>query len=110
MNDRINPIEPNGTKKDRVWDMLTKATVPITMIVATALISHEVRLSRIEENRFTDLDGAHLHQKLLEDFGKTYPPKWLLEDVKEIKDKLRDIEKAVSSHAANHVAIPSAEK
>lgn len=47
----------------RAWDIAIKLLVPLSLIAAGAMVNHEVRLSRIEESRFTQQDGYILEEK-----------------------------------------------
>jgi hypothetical protein len=55
--------------------------VPVSIVIAGALIGHEVRLAKIEANRFTDKDAAVMERRILAES----PPSWLREDLREIK-------------------------
>ena len=81
-------------KSKVVWDMAMKIAVVVVIAVGTATFTHEVRLASnevrlasIESSRFTDQDARDLEDRISEG----YPLKWLMEDVKEIKDLLKVI-------------------
>jgi hypothetical protein len=82
-----------ATKADRAWDWLCKAAVPVLVVLGTAVITHEVRISRIEENRFTALDGARLEAGILSAMPLMTDIAEIKLDVKEMKTRLREVEK-----------------
>lgn len=84
------------TKKG-VWDILIKAAVPISVMTAGAIITHEVRISRIESNQFTGKMGSDLRNDMKEWVTSQFPPPWLKESMIEIKQSLRDIEARIRS-------------
>ena len=76
---------------DKVWDLLTRAAVPLSVIVAGAMIAHEVRISVIESNRFTNHDGDKLDQEIKYWIENRYPPEWLREEMNELKRSQREM-------------------
>ena len=86
-----------GSLKDKVWEVLMKATIPISIIVGGVLIGHEVRISRIEETRFTDSDGLRQEQRLGRWMEDRFPDKEdfkaIVDDIREIKDSVKALEK-----------------
>ena len=68
----------------RVWDILFKVSVPLVLLLGSVLVTHEVRLSSIESNRFTNRDAQELERRIL----AGVPPAWLREDIREIKEGL----------------------
>ena len=51
--ERLEEIEKHIMHRplgSRVWDALTKLLVPVSIIIGGALITHEVRLSKIEQS------------------------------------------------------------
>jgi hypothetical protein len=77
---------------DRVWDWLCKASVPAILIIGTALITHEVRISRIEDSLFTKLDGAMMQAEILAVMPLMTDIAEIKLDVKEMKARLREVE------------------
>lgn len=75
----------------RVWDMLLKAMVPLSVVIGGALIGHEVRLSRIEDTRFTKENGLQLERSFRQWVEQRFPPEWLLSDIADIKEELREL-------------------
>lgn len=71
---------------DRVWDLAGRVAVVIVLGVGSWMIGHEVRLSKIESNRFTDAAAIQLERRILQQL----PPSWLREDITEIKAMLKD--------------------
>ena len=80
-----------ATTSARIWDLAMKAAVPAVIALAGWAISHEVRVSLIESNRFTAKDAAELERQLKQDL----PPMWLREELADIKLRLRNIEAKV---------------
>ena len=54
---------------------------------------HDVRISKIEETRFTAEEGIKMESRLKEYMSDHYPPPWL-------RERLDDIKKTVESNAA----------
>lgn len=83
---------------NKVWDVLLKATVPISIIIGGALIGHEVRISRIEASRFTNADGLRLERDIRSWIDTRFPGKaefqGLREDVSEIREAVKRLEAA----------------
>jgi hypothetical protein len=71
----------NGSK---VWEYALKTLVPVSVIMGSALVVHEVRLSVIESNRFTTKDAAVLKEQIYTSF----PQDWLQSQIAEIKVEL----------------------
>lgn len=89
--------QKRGILADKVWDLAMKASVPILIILGTALIRQEIRISRIEETRFTDSDGLRLEQRLERWIEQRFPSRSdfesMREDVREIKAAIKILEK-----------------
>jgi hypothetical protein len=86
----MTPQTKSNTLK--IWDLALRTMIPVVMTVAAVVITHEVRISNIEANRFTDRDGYEMQERIMEKL----PPKWLREDLisitqtqKEIKSELQ---------------------
>jgi len=73
---------------DRFWDFATKATVPLAMVIGGALVTHEVRLTKIESNRFTQEAARELERRI----EAQIVPGWLKENINDMKDTLKAIE------------------
>ena len=91
---RMTSLESRD-RGDRWWDVALKFAVPLVIGAFGMSINHEIRISRIEENRFTNADGAALEARVLDKL----PPQWLREQVNEIKaaqkvmlDRMRELE------------------
>lgn len=82
----------NGTKT-RFWDWFTRVMATLTVAVMTWALSLEVRLAAVEGNRFTNREGARLERELKEWVDGRHPAAWLKEDIREIKDSLKEIDK-----------------
>ena len=79
----------NGSK---IWEIALKALVPISILIGSVLIAHEVRISKIESNRFTDKDAA-VHEAAMKEYVLQYStPSWLRDDITEIKDTLKAVQ------------------
>ena len=79
-------MDEGPDRAERLWDVLVKLSVPGVIVCVSSLVLHEVRLSVIESNRFTDEDSFALETRIL----SNVPPPWLREDLNEIKVMLRD--------------------
>lgn len=77
---------------DRVWDFASKAAMPACVVLASVLITHEIRLSKIEATRFALSDAHRLRSEIESDIEKRYPPKWLRQKVQHIEQVLDRIE------------------
>lgn len=67
---------------DKVWEILVKVMVPVGIIAAGTIIGHEIRLTRIESNRFTDHDAGELRKDIMQ----ALPPQWLRDEIRENKE------------------------
>lgn len=76
----------------KVWDVLIKATVPVSIVIGSALIAHEVRIAKLEDSRFTTADAYQLEHRVVRALEAKFPQPWLLDDLREIKDRLKSIE------------------
>ena len=59
------------------------------------------RVCVIEETRFTAADALPMWKEIGEiraDIAKTPTPEWLLEDLREIKELIKDLDKKVDQH------------
>ena len=72
----------------KAWDLMLKALIPVVVFLCGVLLSHEMRITKIESNRFTLKDGQVLEDKIRKD----YPPQWLREQIAEMKVTLIKIE------------------
>lgn len=88
------PAQKRGTLSDKVWDVLMKATVPVSIIVGGALIGHEVRIARIEETRFTDVEGYQLQAQVKDWIEQRFPNR---ADFRSLQDDVREIKEAVKT-------------
>ena len=84
---------------DRVWDVLSKLMVAVTIAMGGAVITHEIRLGSIESRQFTLQDANEMERRLLEHL----PPSWLREDIKELKGGQKEILRRVTTLETNHV-------
>lgn len=66
--------------------------VPLSIILAGTVIAHEVRISVIESNRFTDSDANLMFEKIRAEL----PPEWLKAKVNEIKTDQKEILRRLS--------------
>lgn len=89
------PPSDNGKK---FWDVTSRIIVYVVIAMAGAVASHEVRINRIEENRFTAVDGAKMEQRLHDEIDAV--PSWLREKIseigqnqKELLSRMRELEK-----------------
>lgn len=72
-----------GTNGAKFWDFVTKISIPLVFIASAAVITHEVRISIIESNRFTDVDAARMHEEMA---GETATR----EDIAELKTLVKE--------------------
>lgn len=70
-----------GDMSPRLWELFYRLTGALVIACVTAVVVHEVRLTVIESNRFTNQDGVMLKEELL----KELPPEWLRDTVKDLK-------------------------
>ena len=79
------PVEPpNGAR--RLWDYLTRLASAATLVIAGAIIAHEIRLSVIESTRFTAKDSVILE--------KTIRGQWA-DDIRELKLQMKALDLTV---------------
>jgi len=76
------------SNNDRIWDIATKAAIPLSILLVGAVIVNRISIREIQVTRFTDKDGAQLKDQILLE----RPPAWLKEDIIEIKGLLRDFD------------------
>ena len=72
----------------KLWDYLFRASIPIVLALGAAVIAHEVRIAKIESNRFTagDWNRERLDmQRWVED---RYPPQWLKDQLTRLEIKV----------------------
>lgn len=55
-------------RTDRIWEALIKIGTALAWVCAGALISHEVRISGIENSRYTPRDALHFERATNERF------------------------------------------
>ena len=85
----------------RLWDVILRLTVPVVGALCATIIYHEVRLSVIEGNRFTQEDGHVLDEKIRirEDVMRIILNE-IRRDVAVIREKVESREKVASAAAA----------
>lgn len=88
--------EPQKTNWSWLWDVFLKATVPLTVLIGSVIISHEIRISKVEEYRFDRTDAAQLREDIKSWVDANQPPSWLRDSVREIKDDLKKISERLS--------------
>ena len=81
------------SQKTAFWNIYTKLAVFLAIAYGTATITQEIRITRIESNRFTDQDSRDLEDRIT----KKFPLEWLIDDVKEIKGLVQIISRDVIS-------------
>lgn len=52
----------NGEQVNRFWDIALKIAVPVILALCATVIYHEVRLTVIESNRFSSVNGLELER------------------------------------------------
>ena len=57
---------------DRVWDVATKLTVAATIALAGVIFGHEMRLTSIESNRYTQKDALEREREVNARFEKLH--------------------------------------
>jgi Mrp family chromosome partitioning ATPase len=91
----VSTAERSRNGSTRVWDFLTKLASIVTVALCTAVVSHEVRIAIIESSRFTK-DAANEMEKDIHMWVQNRSPILvLIEDMKEIKVRLREIERKI---------------
>ena len=76
------PME-NGNGTRRLWDYLTRLASAATLVIAGAIIAHEIRLSVIENTRFTAKDSVIME--------KTMRGQWET-DMRDLKIQMKALE------------------
>lgn len=76
------------TMGERIWDVLMKGAVPISIALAGAVIKHEVELGKIQETRFTQAQGLEMKADVMEQVRREFPPDWLREQMNRIEGKV----------------------
>ena len=64
----------------RVWDIITKLAVALTIALTGLVVTHEWRIRIIEGNRFTQEDARSL-----------FPPDWLTSKISDIQSNQKEI-------------------
>lgn len=72
---------------ERIWDMATKAAVPLSLLIGGAMVAHEIRITKLEETRFTTIDAERMRREI----ESSYPPPWLRAQILEMKASLAEI-------------------
>ena len=73
--------ELDSTPAERVWDLLMKAAVPITIGLVAAALHLWRDVSIIQATRFTEEDAASMETRI----RRELPPQWLRDDLEDIK-------------------------
>jgi hypothetical protein len=84
------PTTTPRTNGALLWDWILRISVPVIVLLAGAMISHEVRIQNIEGNRFTVKDGVNMEERI----SRLFPPTWLLDDIKEIKAAIKELQES----------------
>ena len=80
----------DGDPTPNAFDLAMRRLVAVAVVsLVTAVIWHEVRLSKLEETLFTQVDGALLERRMTEWTEARYPPEWLKRSLEEVKDLVR---------------------
>ena len=88
----MTPPKPTNGKLPALWEILKVTAVPLAFALGGFLFGHEIRISKIEETRFTDQDAAEMYRELLENL----PPQWLKDTIKELQKHCRATEIQIS--------------
>lgn len=51
-------------QSDRLWDVVTKLSVAVTIALAGMILGHEMRLTKIEANRYTQKDALEREREV----------------------------------------------
>lgn len=70
----------------RAWDIAMKAVIPVVIAIVGWGIGHEIRMSNLELTTMTKGEAHQLENRMM----RALPPDWLREDIKEIKQLLKD--------------------
>jgi len=87
------------TPGQKLWDIFFRIAAPLSLLAAGALVTHEVRLSKVEAQQITDVDAVQAHQDILAEARRMdtevavrfatelskLPPVWLLDIVTDLK-------------------------
>jgi hypothetical protein len=85
MNQVDNSLSPRD-EKFLEFDKAMRRLIEIAVVaLVTAVIWQEIRISKIEENRFTSTDGAHLERRLIDWADARFPQEWLRNSLTELK-------------------------
>ena len=102
---------PNGDSAWKVIDLMVRILSPLLVaaiiFMAGRVMSIDSRLTAIEANRFTSKDGVELRELLHKEFTairadiseikttmpREVPPRWLVERVDDIADRVLKLEK-----------------
>lgn len=71
---------------DRIWQVASKISIYLSILIGATLIAHEIRIATIESNRFTNKDGNQLKEDM-----RDYMDKALKEDFADIKADQKEI-------------------
>ncbi len=75
-------------------DFLFWAGQTMLLALCTAAVVHEVRLGKIEGNRFSDADASALELRIMAQL----PHDWLREDIREIKTSVKEVGASVKEN------------
>ena len=85
----------NGGTSLKVIDWVVRFTIPLLVAIligAGAVIwDLHTRMTSIESNRYTDIDAAKDHANLQARLAAAYPPSWLLDNIEDLEDDLREL-------------------
>lgn len=70
---------------------ISAVLTPLAVLIAGAVISHEVRLAQVEASRFTDSEGAEMERRIY----KSLPPVWLRERLDKLEAEQDDHDKRI---------------
>lgn len=85
------------SQSSRIWNVVEKVAISLVFLIGSVIISHEIRIARLEETRFTAVDGETLRKEIT----AAMPPAWLREQIKDMQTVLRSIEerlRALENH------------
>lgn len=82
--------KPNETAwKVLIWSLATLISINVSILtfILIEVWDLEIRVSRIEANRFTSMDGVKLQTNIMDKL----PPTWLLQRVERLERKMEDV-------------------
>lgn len=78
----------NEWTTSKTWDLVLKFLAVLALPLAGVIVGHEMRLTKIEENRWTIQQDMESQQTLRAEIAANYPPVWLKQSLDRIEAAL----------------------